>query len=33
MLKGLVIAASKTELLKETLTREGLPWIEPAGKE
>lgn len=31
MLKGLVITASGTELLKETLTREGLPWIEPEG--
>ncbi len=32
MLKGLVIAASGTELLKETLAREGLPWIETIGR-
>lgn len=29
MLKGIVIAASGTGLLKETLTRENLPWNEP----
>lgn len=28
MLKGIVIAASGTGLLKETLTREGLSWVE-----
>ena len=29
MLKGIVIAVSGAELLKETLTREALPWSEP----
>lgn len=33
MLKGIVIAASGTELLKETLTREALPWSEPEHRE
>lgn len=28
MLKGLIIAASKTEVLKENLTKEGFPWTE-----
>ncbi|MCI8598526.1 MAG: GNAT family N-acetyltransferase [Lachnospiraceae bacterium] len=33
MLKGLIIAASKTELLKENLTKEGFPWIEIGKRE
>lgn len=33
MLKGIIIAASETELLKETLTKEGLPWTETRQRE
>lgn len=33
MLKGIVIAVSGAELLKETLTREELPWSEPEHRE
>ena len=28
MLKGIVIAVSDAELLKQTLTRDALPWVE-----
>ena len=33
MLKGIVIAASGAELLKQTLTREHLPWAEVRHRE
>lgn len=33
MLKGIVIAVSGTELLKQTLTKENLPWVEAERRE